>query len=107
MIAYCGLNCLECKALIATQSGDDALRAEVAQEWSEQFHVAIPAKAIYCTGCTSDGVKFHYCESMCEIRKCAMGKGYKNCGECSSMPCEQLKPIFEHNPQARINLQVR
>jgi len=35
MIAFCGLACHECGALLATQDDDDAKRAEVAQGWSE------------------------------------------------------------------------
>ena len=33
MIGYCGLDCAQCEAFIATQNNDDALRAKVAAEW--------------------------------------------------------------------------
>lgn len=104
-IAYCGLNCKTCEAHIATVNNDDELRKKVAKEWSEMNHAEITPEMINCVGCRIEGVKFPYCEFMCSIRQCAMGKHNASCGECSEMnSCEKLEPIIGHNEEARSNL---
>lgn len=35
MIGYCGLDCVQCEAFIATKNDDNALRAKVAEEWAK------------------------------------------------------------------------
>jgi len=55
IIAFCGLPCHECGALLATQDDDDAKRAEVAQQWSKLFKVDIKPESINCDGCLSEG----------------------------------------------------
>ena len=51
------------------------------------------------------GKKTPYCQSYCEIRKCAEGKKYETCGDCSEMEsCKTLKPIIEYNVVAYKNL---
>ena len=37
MIAFCGLNCAECGAFLATQDDDDERRKKVAEQWSEKY----------------------------------------------------------------------
>ncbi len=41
IVAKCGLACSECPAYIATQTNDDALRAETAAKWSKMFKADI------------------------------------------------------------------
>ena len=41
MIAFCGLDCTKCDAYIATQTNDDALRAQTAKLWSKLNNVEI------------------------------------------------------------------
>ena len=53
-IAYCGLNCEDCAARLATIHHDDALRRRVAKEWSELNGVEITPEMINCTGCRID-----------------------------------------------------
>lgn len=103
MIAYCGLDCGQCGAFIATRTNDDALRAKVAQEWAVQFNVPIKAEHINCTGCRSDGVKVYYCDQMCEIRKCASKKGIPTCADCESF-CDTLREMHKTAPHAKTNL---
>ncbi len=70
MIAFCGLDCNECPALIATQKDSDDERRRVAELWSKQFNANIKPEDINCDGCFSDtGRLFSYCK-VCEIRKC-------------------------------------
>jgi hypothetical protein len=105
MIACCGLDCEECGAFIATRNNDDRHRAKVAEEWSKLYGASLKPEQINCTGCRSRGVKFHYCDNMCEVRKCAMGKGLENCASCDAFACSQLEEIFRRAPQARETLE--
>lgn len=101
MIAYCGLDCEKCDAFIATAKNDDAMRAATAEKWSKAFNAPLTALDINCTGCHSTGVKLVYCEHMCEIRKCASGKSFATCADCSDFSCKTLEGVLAHVPQAR------
>ena len=105
LIACCGLDCEKCDARIATVNDDDALREDVARLWSEMNQVHITKEMINCMGCRVDGVKTPYCDSMCEIRKCASGKGYGTCAECAEVEsCEKVGMVLENSSDARENL---
>ena len=55
--------------------------------------------------CRTDGVKTVYCGSLCEIRKCAMSRGYETCGDCSEIDCcKKASVVIGNNPEARNNL---
>lgn len=100
-IACCGLDCETCEARLATVNNDDALRAKVAKLWSDLNGVEITPEMINCVGCRINGVKTPYCESLCPIRQCALGRGVETCGDCSEMEsCEKLGAITEHNSDA-------
>lgn len=104
-IAYCGLDCHKCYAYIATVNDDDDLRKKVAEEWSELNNVEITPEMINCVGCRADGVKTPFCQSMCEIRKCGMEKGYETCGDCSELDsCKKVVIVIGNNSDARENL---
>ncbi len=104
-IAYCGLDCEACEARIATIQNDDALRQKVAEEWSALNGVTITPEMINCVGCRIDGVKTPYCESLCPIRQCALGRGMETCGGCADMDaCEKVGMILNNNPDARCRL---
>ena len=59
-IGYCGLNCENCEARIATATDDNLLREKVAKEWSELNSSEITPDMINCVGCRIDGVKTPY-----------------------------------------------
>ena len=106
MIAYCGLDCEKCDAYLATIRDDDALREKTAKLWSEMNQTEIRPEWINCEGCRADGVKTFFCSNQCEIRKCALGKGYATCGDCAGMEtCETVKMIHDHVEDAVKNLQ--
>ena len=46
MIAFCGIACHECGALIATENKDNEKRAEVAELWSKEYNVDIKPEDI-------------------------------------------------------------
>ena len=100
-IAYCGLDCESCEARLATVNNDAALRLKVAKEWSELNGVEIAPEMIRCVGCRIAGEKTPYCESLCPIHRCALGRGVETCGDCGEMDsCEKLGAITKHNPGA-------
>ncbi|MDD6038484.1 MAG: DUF3795 domain-containing protein [bacterium] len=105
LISCCGLDCETCEARIATQNDDQALREKVAKEWTEMNQVEITPDMINCDGCRVDGRKTPFCNSMCEIRQCVMGKKYGTCGDCAQMEtCETVASIHGHNEDAKKNL---
>ena len=104
-IAYCGLNCETCEARIATINDDNELRKEVATKWSEWNKVDITAEMINCVGCRIEGVKTPYCESLCQIRQCAMNKKLETCGSCECINnCDKISMIINNNKEAYNNL---
>ena len=106
-IAYCGLNCEMCEARIATINNDDALRAKVAKLWSELNGVEITPDMINCEGCRIGGVKTPYCDTLCPIRQCALGKEIGTCGNCAEVrTCEKADMILGNNEEARRNLGI-
>lgn len=105
LIACCGLDCEKCDARIATVNDDDALRERTARLWGEMNNVSITKDMINCMGCRTDGVKTFYCDSLCEIRKCAMGKGLGTCGDCDELErCKTVGMVLENSPDALSNL---
>jgi len=108
LIAFCGLDCSECGALIATREDDDEKRKEVAALWSEEFNADIKPGDINCVGCVSSGGPFFgHCE-ICEIRACGSEKGVANCAHCVEYPCDKLSEFLSHVPEAKIRLdQIR
>ena len=107
LIAYCGLDCERCEARIATLNNDDPLRRKVAKLWSELNGVEITPEMINCVGCRADGVKTPFCDSLCEIRQCALGRKVETCGSCAAMEgCEKLRMIIGNNADALNNLKA-
>lgn len=106
LISFCGINCESCEARIATVNNDDALRAEVAEKWRKSYNPAITDDMINCTGCRVEGVKVgHWNE--CQIRICAVGRGYAHCGVCPDMAeCKNIKFVHDHLPEAIDNLKA-
>lgn len=104
MIAFCGINCLECGAFQATKTDDDEKRAEVAQLWSKQYNADIKPEDINCMGCHAgiDAV-FSHCK-VCGIRKCGREKKIANCAFCDDYACEKLDMIFNALPEAKKRL---
>ena len=99
-ISYCGLDCEACEARLATVNNDDALRRRVAEKWSELNGVVITPEMINCVGCRIPGVKTPFCDSLCPIRQCAIGKRLETCGSCPELNnCEKLEMIKGNNEE--------
>ena len=105
MIAYCGLDCEQCDAYIATKNDDQVLREKTAKLWSELNHVTILPEHINCEGCRVNGKKTVYCESLCQIRQCALKKAMTTCGNCPEMEqCPIVGAVHAPNADAKNNL---
>lgn len=105
LIAYCGLDCEKCDARTATLNDDNALREKVAKLWSQMNGVEITPEMINCEGCRADGLKTPFCDSLCPIRQCALGKALETCGDCSTMNnCQTVAMVISNNAEALNNL---
>ncbi|MBR3564406.1 MAG: DUF3795 domain-containing protein [Clostridia bacterium] len=101
LMAYCGLDCETCDARLATIRDDAELRKKTADLWTELNGVEITPAMINCLGCRVDGPKTPFCESLCPIRQCALGKGVETCGECASLDsCDIIRMITDNNEEA-------
>lgn len=104
-IAYCGLDCEQCAAYLATRNDDQALRERTAKLWAELNHAPILPEHINCQGCRAAGVKTVFCDSLCAIRKCARNRGVATCGDCPELDgCQTVGAVISHNPEALKNL---
>jgi len=104
MIAYCGLNCSNCDAYLATQQDNDGKREETAQKWSKLYKAEINPEQINCDGCKSDGKKFSHC-SVCDIRQCCITNRVENCAECEHYICDTLANFIKLAPVAGVALE--
>jgi hypothetical protein len=94
MVAFCGIVCDDCRALIATQRNDMEIRKEVAKAWSTEKETLKPDD-INCDGCLATGKKlFKFCR-VCEVRRCGYEKGVVNCAYCGEFPCEKLTGFWK------------
>ena len=108
MIAFCGLDCEQCDAYIATQNDDQALREKTAKLWAELNNAPILPEHINCDGCRANGRKTVYCESLCDIRQCALKRGVTTCADCADMEhCPTLGAVTTNSPEALKNLKER
>ncbi|MFX1314618.1 MAG: DUF3795 domain-containing protein [Promethearchaeota archaeon] len=103
MIVYCGLNCAECPAYIATQNEDEVELKRVAREWSNE-EMSLKPEDICCDGCNVEGRLFIWC-GQCPIRICCRQKSFENCAYCDDFICDKLKNTFEKSPSAKKNLE--
>ena len=104
-IAYCGLDCENCDAYLATVRDDQALREKTAKAWSELNQVTILPEQINCRGCRGEGIKTVFCEHICGIRQCALKKGIETCGDCGELEkCPTVGAILAGSPEAVKNL---
>ena len=107
LIACCGLDCGKCDARRATLTDDSALREKTAKLWSQMNGVEITPEMINCVGCRVDGVKSPYCDFLCPIRQCALGRGYATCAGCPL--CRALDNVlaFDRNGGSWATIDIR
>lgn len=105
LIAFFGIDCGECKALIATQNGDAKMKKAIAEEWSKEFGHQLKPEDINCIGCVVvNGLHIGYC-NICEIRKCGAQKKVQNCAYCIEYNCGKLEKFHENASKAKDQLE--
>ena len=103
-ISFCGINCSQCEAFIATKNDDDKLRRETAEKWSKTYSADIKPEYINCRGCIStEEPLFSHCK-VCEYRLCGIDKGVENCAHCDEYACEKLVNFHANVPEAKNTL---
>lgn len=97
LISPCGLYCGVCAIYIADRDNNLKFKERLVG----LYKGGIPGKGtlpgsedlsiedIHCRGCMSDDL-FVYCRR-CEIRDCAIEKGYAGCHECDEFPCGYIE----------------
>jgi hypothetical protein len=104
MIAYCGLDCTECKAFKATQAKDYEQKKTIAKHWSDQGEIEFKPEDVDCNGCKSDVIS-GYCRKLCAIRPCAEEKKVRTCAHCHDYACGKLTEYLSTDPIATRNLE--
>ncbi len=104
-LAPCGIDCSQCDAYIATQTGDQTLQQKLADNYKKQFGQDIAFIDLECDGCFSEGRHISFC-FQCGIRRCASHYGYATCAECQDFPCESGSFIWTENSQSKANLEA-
>ena len=104
--AYCGLDCGECGACIATQRNDRAGLEATARQWAEQFGAKnITADMCVCDGCSAGKRISTAHAATCGIRLCASGRGVATCAHCPDYGCATLQQFFAFAPVLREKLE--
>jgi hypothetical protein len=107
LLAYCGLDCGECEAYIATQNNDWAGLEAAAKQWAEQFGAReIAADMCICDGCSSGGRKSTAHCATCAIRQCASARGVTTCAHCQEYGCATLQNFFAFAPVLKEKLEA-
>jgi hypothetical protein len=103
MLSFCGINCIECPAYVATQQNDEEEIKKISEEWSSD-EMKFPPEEIYCDGCSNTGRLFSWAPN-CDIRICCMDKKLENCAYCGDFICNVVKKSLDRNPNAKQNLE--
>ncbi len=106
-IAFCGLDCPNCDAYLATQANDEAAKERVAAKWQRDFNnPGITAAYVTCDGCTNlQGRPGGHCLE-CDIRACGIEHKVANCAHCGEYDgCEKLVRFFGFVHGAKANLE--
>ncbi|MGQ9801442.1 MAG: DUF3795 domain-containing protein [Candidatus Saccharicenans sp.] len=99
ILAFCGLDCGDCEAYIATQQNDQAGLEETARKWAEQFGATgLGPEMCICDGCSSGGRLSTAHAATCAIRVCASKRGVLTCAHCSDYGCDILQQFFAFAP---------
>jgi hypothetical protein len=105
--AYCGIDCGECEAYIATQKDDRAGLEATAKKWAVQFGGKdLGADACVCDGCPS-GMRISAAHAAtCAVRLCASGRGVATCAHCADYGCATLQGFFAFAPVLKEKLEA-
>lgn len=105
--AYCGLDCGDCEAYIATQENDRGGLEAAAKKWTEQFGAQnISPEMCICDGCSS-GKRTSTAHAVnCALRLCASTRGVTTCAHCQDYGCVTLQGFFAFAPVLKDKLEA-
>jgi hypothetical protein len=105
--AYCGLDCGECEAYVATHKNDRAGLDAVAKKWAAQFGGKdLEGDACVCDGC-STGRRVSTAHAVtCGIRVCASARGVVTCAHCPDYACATVQQFFAFAPVLKEKLEA-
>jgi hypothetical protein len=105
LIAFCGIDCGECVAYVATKNNDAEMKKTVAEEWSKSFGHQMKPEDINCVSCVvAEEPHIGYC-NVCEIRTCGVQKRIENCAYCVEYACGKLDTVHSCSSKAKDNLE--
>ena len=105
LLAPCGIDCSNCDAYIAAVNNDMSLLQKLADNYQKQFNQTIDPATLNCDGCMQVGRHIDFC-AKCDIRTCAIDKGYVTCAECDSFPCSKGSFIWKDNSKSKVTLEL-
>ncbi len=108
IIAFCGINCSECQAYIATQANDQAAQEEILAKWRVEFNAPeMTLVDVTCDGCTTPGGRHGgYCAA-CPVRACGEQHAVENCGLCAEYAtCQTVQGFIAQVPAAKERLDL-
>lgn len=106
MISYCGITCTDCDAYKATQAGDTAALAHIADAWNEAWQANFTAATVMCNGClATEGPLCSHCDE-CPVRACAIDHGVISCAYCADYGCATLEGFLTPSPELRQALET-
>jgi hypothetical protein len=107
LLAYCGLDCGECEAYVATQRNDRAGLEAVARQWAAQFGAQdLGADACLCDGCSAGRRTSTAHAATCALRLCASKRGVATCAHCPDYGCASLQQFFAFAPVLKDKLEA-
>jgi len=85
---YCGYGCPpDCNFYIASVENDTVKKNAAYEQWhvKERYGADFEADKIFCFGCKNIEKEVGVILKGCQVRKCAIEKGYQCCIECNSL----------------------
>lgn len=85
---YCGYTCpKDCEFLTASVTNDIEKKKLAYEHWhvKERYGADFEADKIFCFGCKNKEKPEGVILNGCQVRKCAIEKGYKACIECNNL----------------------
>jgi len=105
--SYCGLDCGECEAYIASQKNDRAELDAVAKKWAAQYGgKEMAGDACICDGCAAGRRVSTAHAATCGIRVCASKRGVITCAHCPDYGCATLQQFFAFAPVLKEKLEA-
>jgi hypothetical protein len=100
-LTFCGFKCTtQCTLYRATIENNPELKKKAYEEFKmkEKYNVDFDQDKIFCYGCKPNDKPLSINVNQCAVRKCAIGKNFDCCIECSGLAaCD--KELWKSFPQ--------